>query len=75
LVGKQNAFRTAAGDYVHPAAFLLPVNQPERGYLTMAHKVTGTVKWFDASKGYGYIEAGMGADVFGLPRGNHRQWI
>ena len=24
----------------------------------------GTVKWFDAAKGYGYIEAGLGEDVF-----------
>lgn len=24
----------------------------------------GTVKWFDAAKGYGYIEAGIGEDIF-----------
>lgn len=30
----------------------------------MSQRVSGTVKWFDASKGYGYIDAGMGEDVF-----------
>ena len=27
-------------------------------------KTTGTVKWFDAKKGYGFIETDEGADVF-----------
>ena len=26
--------------------------------------MTGTVKWFDISKGYGYIEIGNGEEVF-----------
>lgn len=30
----------------------------------MSERVTGTVKWFDASKGYGYIEAGLDEQVF-----------
>ena len=30
----------------------------------MADRKTGTVKWFDPSKGYGYIEAGLGKEVF-----------
>ena len=30
----------------------------------MSQRQSGTVKWFDASKGYGYIDAGMGEDVF-----------
>lgn len=30
----------------------------------MSERITGTVKWFDASKGYGYIEAGLGEDIF-----------
>ncbi len=31
----------------------------------MSERVTGTVKWFNASKGYGFIERGEGQkDVF-----------
>ncbi len=30
----------------------------------MSERITGTVKWFDASKGYGYIEAGLDQEVF-----------
>jgi CspA family cold shock protein len=30
----------------------------------MSERVTGTVKWFNASKGYGFIAREGGADVF-----------
>ena len=30
----------------------------------MSERVTGTVKWFNASKGYGFIEREEGPDVF-----------
>jgi len=30
----------------------------------MSNKVTGTVKWFDESKGFGFIAQESGADVF-----------
>ena len=30
----------------------------------MSERITGTVKSFDVAKGYGYIEAGLGEDVF-----------
>ncbi len=30
----------------------------------MAEKVTGTVKWFNESKGFGFIEQESGPDVF-----------
>ncbi len=30
----------------------------------MAERETGTVKWFNASKGYGFIERESGGDVF-----------
>jgi CspA family cold shock protein len=29
-----------------------------------SHMETGTVKWFDNSKGYGFISRSSGADVF-----------
>ena len=30
----------------------------------MSERVTGTVKWFNASKGYGFLEREGGPDVF-----------
>ncbi len=30
----------------------------------MSEKVTGTVKWFDESKGFGFIQQESGTDVF-----------
>jgi CspA family cold shock protein len=30
----------------------------------MAERVTGTVKWFNATKGYGFIQQDEGEDVF-----------
>jgi CspA family cold shock protein len=30
----------------------------------MSDKVTGTVKWFDESKGFGFIQQASGSDVF-----------
>jgi len=30
----------------------------------MENRVTGTVKWFNSSKGYGFIERQDGSDVF-----------
>jgi CspA family cold shock protein len=35
-----------------------------RRSLIMNDRVVGTVKWFNASKGYGFIEREGGADVF-----------
>lgn len=32
--------------------------------MTTTIKMTGTVKWFDAKKGYGFIQADEGTDVF-----------
>lgn len=30
----------------------------------MSNRETGTVKWFDNAKGYGFIQRGAGTDVF-----------
>ena len=30
----------------------------------MSERITGTVKWFDASRGYGFVARDGGADVF-----------
>jgi CspA family cold shock protein len=30
----------------------------------MSERITGTVKWFDAGRGYGFIARDGGADVF-----------
>lgn len=40
-----------------------PVNLNE-GRQQMADKISGTVKWFSDSKGYGFIERADGDDVF-----------
>ena len=32
--------------------------------MTMSNTVTGTVKWFNESKGFGFIEQENGPDVF-----------
>jgi cold shock protein len=45
-------------------------DDPERqlstggGETTMADRITGTVKWFNAAKGYGFIAREGGKDVF-----------
>ena len=35
-----------------------------KGILIMADRETGTVKWFNDSKGYGFIQRDTGDDVF-----------
>ena len=32
--------------------------------VTMSNKINGTVKWFNESKGYGFISRDDGADLF-----------
>jgi CspA family cold shock protein len=35
-----------------------------KGRFDMADRETGTVKWFDNAKGYGFIQRSAGDDVF-----------
>jgi CspA family cold shock protein len=35
-----------------------------KGNKTMSERITGTVKWFDAGKGYGFVSREGGSDVF-----------
>jgi CspA family cold shock protein len=35
-----------------------------KGNKTMSERITGTVKWFDAGKGYGFVARDGGTDVF-----------
>jgi len=35
-----------------------------KGNKTMSERITGTVKWFDAGKGYGFLARDGGTDVF-----------
>ena len=36
----------------------------KRGFWTLSDRETGTVKWFDGAKGYGFITREEGDDVF-----------
>ncbi len=38
--------------------------QGREGFSFMANRESGTVKWFDNAKGYGFIQRGEGNDVF-----------
>ena len=44
----------------------------------MAERETGTVKWFDVTKGYGFIARERGGDVFvhiSAIRGQGHRWL
>jgi len=44
-------------------AFLI-LTSSKKGVPIMAQRVTGTVKWFNATKGYGFLSQEGGEDVF-----------
>jgi CspA family cold shock protein len=35
-----------------------------KGNKTMSERITGTVKWFDAGRGFGFVTRDGGTDVF-----------
>jgi len=39
-------------------------NYSDQGVKEMSERITGTVKWFNGSKGYGFISREGGPDVF-----------
>src|SRR5581483_2794437 len=41
-----------------------PYPQTKGGEIRMDNRITGTVKWFNAAKGYGFIAREGGKDVF-----------
>tara|TARA_B100001123_G_scaffold430990_1_gene551784 strand:+ start:195 stop:458 length:264 start_codon:yes stop_codon:yes gene_type:complete len=44
--------------------FARALNSPQKGDFIMAERETGTVKWFDNAKGFGFIVRESGDDVF-----------
>jgi len=46
------------------ASNVLPRLTSNTGVIQMAERETGTVKWFNDSKGYGFIEREQGEDIF-----------
>ena len=46
------------------ASNVLPRLTSITGVIQMAERETGTVKWFNDSKGYGFIEREQGEDIF-----------
>jgi CspA family cold shock protein len=40
------------------------MNLTRKEHPTMSERITGTVKWFNGSKGFGFISRAEGEDVF-----------
>jgi CspA family cold shock protein len=54
---------TAAAATGDPGCGFVVIGKKE-GFGFMSNRETGTVKWFDNAKGYGFIQRGTGNDVF-----------
>ena len=48
----------------------VPENRREESYVS----ITGTVKFFNSEKGFGFISRAEGDDVFGTPRVSVGGW-
>jgi CspA family cold shock protein len=48
------------GGWRHKKSFICQ----KRSQIAMSDRITGTVKWFNATKGYGFIAQEGGEDVF-----------
>jgi CspA family cold shock protein len=56
---------SSPGDFVCIGQWTFPAyNLNRKENLTVNERVTGTVKWFNGSKGYGFISREDGEDVF-----------
>ena len=52
-------------DFMKPPGFAgMRKPRNDKRQIDMSERQTGTVKWFNNSKGYGFIEANGGQDVF-----------
>ncbi len=57
-------YRAQAILFVSAGEPFRPIIYRKEYHLTMSERVTGTVKWFNGSKGYGFISCEGGDDVF-----------
>jgi cold shock protein len=56
--------RRRLGDFCYPQFSLFRFFSQKGGGNRMAERIQGTVKWFNSSKGFGFIAREGGKDVF-----------
>ena len=57
---RRNSFKTS----IDFQTLSITINQLQKGTSVMAERKTGTVKWFNSAKGFGFIQQQGGADLF-----------